>query len=405
MAAGTADTEHPGRAGRAPHPPRTGGAARRDRRLRPGPPQAGAGDPERERWSITLRFTFLTVIPSELVVYNPMGILITYLQADRALVTEAAAGDRASRRDGRAALEPFGWTGRQAEWIALVCLHSGVFTRAQLSAYLRIDRWQALRFVRAMSERRLAADETLEGRKVCRICGREIYRALGAEDLRHRRTASDEVLLRRLLSLDYVLEHTGLSWLPDRAGEGRRVRGARHRAPDPALAALPGSRRQHPALFPAQAAGRAGRRARRVRLRRSRTRYHDGATLVGRSAHRGLWKALGERVPIRRGRGRRPHREGAAAGPDDPRELDQHIYSIRPLRRSGTRQCGPPRDRPNRAGHPQAKDDRVLKEYGDLQACLKRIVELNDLHRSSTPGTMIHGFATWRSRRLPGGGF
>ena len=65
-----------------------------------------------------------------------------------------------------------------------------------------------------MSERRLAADETLEGRKVCRICGRGIYRALGVEDIRHRRTASDEVLLRRLLSLDYVLEHTGLSWLP-----------------------------------------------------------------------------------------------------------------------------------------------------------------------------------------------
>ena len=42
----------------------------------------------RERWSLTLRFTFLAIIPSELVVYNPMGILITYLQADRALVTE-----------------------------------------------------------------------------------------------------------------------------------------------------------------------------------------------------------------------------------------------------------------------------------------------------------------------------
>ena len=53
----------------------------------------------------------------------------------------------------------------------------------------------------------------------------------------------------------------------------------------------------------------------------------------------------------------------------------------------------------------RAKDERVLKEYGDLQACLKGIVELNDLHRSSSPGTMIHGFATWRSRRLPGGGF
>ena len=27
------------------------------------------------------------------------------------------------------ALEAFGWTGRRAEWIALACLHGGVFTR------------------------------------------------------------------------------------------------------------------------------------------------------------------------------------------------------------------------------------------------------------------------------------
>ena len=42
----------------------------------------------RERWSLTLRFDFLARVPAELVVYNPMGILVTYLQADRALVTE-----------------------------------------------------------------------------------------------------------------------------------------------------------------------------------------------------------------------------------------------------------------------------------------------------------------------------
>ncbi len=41
----------------------------------------------RERWSVALRFEFLDSIPPELVVHNPMGILITYLQADRALVT------------------------------------------------------------------------------------------------------------------------------------------------------------------------------------------------------------------------------------------------------------------------------------------------------------------------------
>ena len=72
-------------------------------------------------------------------------------------------------RGREAALEPFGWTGRQAEWIALVCLHSGVFTRTQLSAHLGLDHWKALRFVRAMSDQRLADEEMLRGLRVCRI--------------------------------------------------------------------------------------------------------------------------------------------------------------------------------------------------------------------------------------------
>ena len=33
-------------------------------------------------------------------------------------------------------LEQFGWTGREAEWIALACLHSGVFVRTQWSRFL-----------------------------------------------------------------------------------------------------------------------------------------------------------------------------------------------------------------------------------------------------------------------------
>ena len=35
------------------------------------------------------------------------------------------------------ALAPLGWTGREAEWIALVCLHSGVFTRRSVLPLLR----------------------------------------------------------------------------------------------------------------------------------------------------------------------------------------------------------------------------------------------------------------------------
>ena len=34
-------------------------------------------------------------------------------------------------------LEPFGWNPQDAEWVALVCLHSGVFTRSQYMAYFK----------------------------------------------------------------------------------------------------------------------------------------------------------------------------------------------------------------------------------------------------------------------------
>ena len=47
----------------------------------------GGRELRRERWSLSLRFEFLESIPPELVVHNPMGLLITYMQADRALVT------------------------------------------------------------------------------------------------------------------------------------------------------------------------------------------------------------------------------------------------------------------------------------------------------------------------------
>ena len=39
----------------------------------------------RDRWSVTLQFVFMAVIPTELMPYNPMGLVVTYLQADRAM--------------------------------------------------------------------------------------------------------------------------------------------------------------------------------------------------------------------------------------------------------------------------------------------------------------------------------
>ena len=86
-AAGTAETErevenvvlriHP-----APEPPHGATADFDLVHLR------GEQELRRERWSLTLRFEFLESVPNELVVHNPMGLLITYTRADRALVTE-----------------------------------------------------------------------------------------------------------------------------------------------------------------------------------------------------------------------------------------------------------------------------------------------------------------------------
>ena len=108
-----------------------------------------------------------------------------------------------------------GWTLREAEWLALVCLHSGVFLRSQYLAFIRrTNPALANRFVRRC--RKHAVEQPWNGSRLrlCRIAARRIYRVLGVEHIRHRRAAAPEVVLRRLLSLDYLLEHPHAAWLP-----------------------------------------------------------------------------------------------------------------------------------------------------------------------------------------------
>ncbi len=124
------------------------------------------------------------------------------------------------------ALEALGWTGRDAEWLALVCLHSGVFLRAQYLAFLgRGHREPATRFVERyrawcgrQAGRRAPVERAWRGStRLCMVAPRALYRALGAEHVRHRREASPAVVLRRLLSLDYVLERPAAPWLATEA--------------------------------------------------------------------------------------------------------------------------------------------------------------------------------------------
>lgn len=119
-----------------------------------------------------------------------------------------------------AALEPLGWTGRDAAWIALVCLHSGVFLRSQYRALRGAGETSARDFAARLAlagvarEHPISPDRGGASEHLCHVTARPFYRALGIEHVRHRRHGSPGVLFRRLLSLDYVIEHSHLPWLP-----------------------------------------------------------------------------------------------------------------------------------------------------------------------------------------------
>ncbi|MCY3745093.1 MAG: hypothetical protein OXH05_02585 [Acidobacteria bacterium] len=119
-----------------------------------------------------------------------------------------------------AALRRLGWTGRDAAWLALVCLHSGVFLRSQHRLYSSRAETAAREFVERLvitgvaREHPLAPHRGNASEHLCHITARPIYRALGIEHVRHRRTGSPRLLFRRLLSLDYVIDHPQLPWLP-----------------------------------------------------------------------------------------------------------------------------------------------------------------------------------------------
>ena len=144
-----------------------------------------------------------------------MGILMTFLQAGRP--KEPMKFPHLKGREKL--LRPLGFTRQQAEWITLVCLHSGLFTRDQVEAFFGYAKSSANRFIQALlrtriSHKPIASETVTDGRRICRIFGKQIYRELEIPHIRYRRETSLEVTRRRLLSLDFVLDHPELAWLP-----------------------------------------------------------------------------------------------------------------------------------------------------------------------------------------------
>ena len=301
------------------------------------------------------------------------------------------------------ALERFGLTGHRAEWIALASLHGGVFTRAQLSDWSGMDRFKTLRFVQFLTRRRLAAEETVGDLKICRICARGIYRALGAEGIRLRRITATEVAMRRLLSFDYVIDHPDLSWLPTEAEKTA------------AFEALGIGRSAMPVRVYRGAAGGVRRyfpRGMSVALDSRRAVFvhadpgYDTSTALRswRDRHQRLWEALRERQGLSveavgvAGGTRELKRArtilGNWVGPAPTQEADGQPTTAAAVRREIVRVENAIR----------GKDEAKERELGGLNGCIHRLVEMKDLLRSGLPGGVIDGYSVWRSSRFAGVG-
>ena len=105
-----------------------------------------------------------------------------------------------------------------AEWLAVSALHSGCFLRSQLQffgGYDEENRMSALRIIHKLTDKKLITDTSVDSLGLLtRITNKAVYRLIGADNIRHRRLASWPLMFRRLLSLDYVLDHPQLPWLP-----------------------------------------------------------------------------------------------------------------------------------------------------------------------------------------------
>ena len=302
------------------------------------------------------------------------------------------------------ALEAFGWTGRRAEWIALACLNGGVFTRLQWTSFLGCHPEKVRRAVLALVAQGLAVEEVpaagIHGiGRVCRIHARGVYRALGAEEFfRRRRITSREVLMRRLLALDYVLEHPRLPWL---ATEAEKVA---------AFEALGIERR----VLPQRSyRGAAGNLRRHFHLRlplaldagRAVFVYvdpgHETATSLRAwgAAHRALWRMLWRRgckievVAVTRGWEEASRTDtvlGNWARDLRPSEYDpeigREIKWIEDVLRS-------------------ADKSPVQEAYGDIRGGLVRLAELRNRARPQSGRGLLHRVEAWETERLLGRGF
>ena len=123
------------------------------------------------------------------------------------------------RGESAEAVKALGYRDDHAAWIALAALVSGIFTRRQHRAFAHCSEASSRRLVARLLDAGIARDVPLSPARGgaseygCQLTSRRLYRALGLENIRHRRHGSPGILYRRLLHLDHVIDNPSLPWL------------------------------------------------------------------------------------------------------------------------------------------------------------------------------------------------
>jgi hypothetical protein len=130
-----------------------------------------------------------------------------------------------------AALRWYGYTPRQAAFLALVLLHTGYFLRRQFATFLgREDGGLITDFVERLVRNRHARRHVFRRHtEVIHVFGRPLYHTIGEPGCRHRRAVSLATVVERLMVIDLVLAHPHAMFL---ATEREKVAFLRSRAPE-----------------------------------------------------------------------------------------------------------------------------------------------------------------------------
>ena len=208
------------------------------------------------------------------------------------------------------------------------------------------------------------------------------------------------MVIRRLLSFDYVIEHPGLPWLPT---ETEKVG---------AFEALGIHRSLLPVRVYRGAAGGVRRyfsRGMPVALDSRRAVFvhadpgYDTSTALHswRDRHRRLWEALRED-------GLSVEAVGVACAQRQLRRARTILgnwtnsdTASRPVHPPGT-VVAARREVARVENAIRGTDDATVEELGGLNGCLRRLVEMRDLLRSARPEGTIDAHSVWRSSCLSG---